>query len=316
MKKIYLSIIAVSCSFIQIANAQNFEKSLKLNGSSEYVTIPNASNALETNDFTFECWAKRAVSTSRYGKDRMLMSVNTNGWGVFIEANKLKITKVGVSEAQSNGNIADTLWHHLAVTFNGTEDSVCFYIDGTLDSKKKFSYSFASTGSYTIGSRGNGEFFEGQLEEMRIWSVVRDAFEINMNKCSILSGNETGLNRYYKFNEGSGTSIIDASSKAQDGVVTVGTAVWVTSSLACTNSIKEYVSGNTKLYPNPAGNSVYFQDVDFVKPYSISVLNILGETVLTDLVLSTNHQINLTNLNNGVYFVKTSNSSTIKFIKQ
>jgi hypothetical protein len=315
MRKIYFQIsILFSLFSVAISYAQNFDKLLNLNGTSDFVTIPNPSNSIETPNFTFECWAKRASSISQFGKDRLFMSINTDGWGVYIEANKLKFTKVGVSEASSTGSVADTLWHHLAVTFNGTEDTVRFYIDGVLDSKEKFNYSFSSSGSYSIGSRGTSEYFAGKIEELRVWSLVRSSPDISMNKCSILDGNETGLNRYYKFNEGSGSSILDASLNAQNGTVSNGVNVWAVSSLTCTNSIKEKNLDKFQFSPNPAADYILIVNENFSKPYAVSFLNIGGSVVKTVIVKSGREYINVEDLKSGIYFVKSENK-TIKFIK-
>jgi hypothetical protein len=315
MKKIYFKIsFLFAALFGTLSYAQNFDKALNLNGSSNYLTVPNNSNAIETINFSFECWVKRATSVSQFGKDRLFMSINNDGWGVYIEANKLKITKVGVSEASSVGTIADTLWHHLAVTFNGTEDTVVFYIDGELDSKAKFNYSFSSTGNYSIGSRGAGEYFAGKIEELKVWSVVRSALDISMNKCTILNGNETGLNRYYKFNEGSGSSIIDASVNAQNGTLTSGSNVWVNSSLTCTNSINEKSSYFLDISPNPTNNVLFIKNENFSKSYSISIYSLTGSFVKYFQLSSGNEFISVEDLNPGIYFVKSKNV-ILKFIK-
>lgn len=45
-------------------------------------------------------------------------------------------------------------------------------------------------------------YFTGSLDEVRIWNVARTATEINSNKTTSLTGSETGLLAYYKFDQG------------------------------------------------------------------------------------------------------------------
>ena len=66
---------------------------------------------------------------------------------------------------------------------------------------------FASTGNYSIGSRGTGEFYGGTLDEVRIWNKVKTPAEIAAQYCMELVGNETGLISYYKMSEGAGMII-------------------------------------------------------------------------------------------------------------
>lgn len=226
--------IAIAIAFQTAIQAQNFGKAITFNGTSNYITVPNTANYLETSSFTFECWAKRSTDVSRSGKDRLMMSVSSNGWGVLIENNKVKLTKVGVSECASKTAIADTFWHHIAVTHNGT--IATFFIDGKADTSITYSNTFNSTGSYTIGSRGNSEFFAGTIDEVRVWNKVKSSADIAQQRCIVLNGLESNLRAYYKFNEGSGTTIIDSTSNANNGSITNGTNLWVNSTVQCSTS--------------------------------------------------------------------------------
>ena len=73
-------------------------------------------------------------------------------------------------------------------------------------------YGFLGTGSEAStynGSRGPSHRFNGQMDEIRIWSVARSQTDIqnNMNLC--LSGSETGLDLYYPMDDGPGSSTIN-----------------------------------------------------------------------------------------------------------
>jgi hypothetical protein len=58
-----------------------------------------------------------------------------------------------------------------------------------------------------VGPTGWG----GRIDELRVWSVFRDAATIKANMNVMLKGTETGLVAYYKFDEGMGTTIADVT---------------------------------------------------------------------------------------------------------
>jgi hypothetical protein len=56
--------------------------------------------------------------------------------------------------------------------------------------------------------------WQGKLDELRVWSVFRTAAEVQANMNVMLKGNEPGLVAYYKFDEGTGTTIADSTGVA------------------------------------------------------------------------------------------------------
>jgi hypothetical protein len=53
--------------------------------------------------------------------------------------------------------------------------------------------------------------WQGKIDEFRVWSVFRTAAEIQANMRVMLRGTEPGLVAYYKFDEGSGMTVADAT---------------------------------------------------------------------------------------------------------
>ncbi len=67
----------------------------------------------------------------------------------------------------------------------------------------------------TIGGYpGEGAYFNGYVDEFRIWNVARTATEIMSTMNHTLVGNEAGLTGYWKFDEGMGTTAADAVTTA------------------------------------------------------------------------------------------------------
>jgi hypothetical protein len=60
-------------------------------------------------------------------------------------------------------------------------------------------------------------FFEGQIDEVQIWSVARTAEEIRRDMYRPLSGSEPGLRAYYRMTNGSGLTVTDDSGNGWPG---------------------------------------------------------------------------------------------------
>jgi hypothetical protein len=80
--------------------------------------------------------------------------------------------------------------------------------------------------------------WQGKIDEFRVWSIFRTAADIRTNMRVMLRGDEPGLVAYYKFDEGTGTTIADATGDPTNDahmVLTQGYAMtppkWVTSDI-------------------------------------------------------------------------------------
>jgi hypothetical protein len=65
--------------------------------------------------------------------------------------------------------------------------------------------------------------WQGKIDELRVWSVFRPAADIQATMKVMLKGNEPGLVAYYKFDEGTGTTIADATGDATNVATMVAT---------------------------------------------------------------------------------------------
>jgi hypothetical protein len=77
------------------------------------------------------------------------------------------------------------------------------------------------------GGTDNGGYFQGFLDEIRIWSVARTQDEIQSNTSHELSGDEDNLVGYWKFNEGAGMLVNDETAGENHG--SVFGATWILS---------------------------------------------------------------------------------------
>jgi hypothetical protein len=149
--------------------------------------------------------------------------------------------------------INDGQWHHVAVVRTPAATSnVTLFVDGFMTNYGTVNLTLA-TNALNIGAynyAGLQQFFEGSIDEVRIWNRALCDGEIQIHTHCELSGTEYGLMRYYNFNQGLAagsngtvTQLLDGSTNHIHGVLNNfalagGTSNWVapgpfTSGTAC-----------------------------------------------------------------------------------
>jgi hypothetical protein len=81
------------------------------------------------------------------------------------------------------------------------------------------------------------------------------------------------------------------------------------------NAVPAISTGSVKLYPNPATDILTLELADIHKTENAKIYNILGELVKEFIVTSRQQNVNVQDLQKGVYFLR-YNNSMMKFIKQ
>ena len=69
---------------------------------------------------------------------------------------------------------------------------------------------------------------------------------------------------------------------------------------------------NINVYPNPATNVINVSAQGFEQ---YQLVNMLGQTVISNNLVNGNAQINVSELSNGVYFVRLINGSEVETVK-
>lgn len=111
-------------------------------------------------------------------------------------------------------------WFHIAASYDGT--SLRGFINGVEQGAKVLSMPLATpAGVVNIGRSRlvGGSFFDGRIDELRIWNVARSQAEIQASMSSRLTGNEAGLVAYYRFDDGSGAVARDDSKSAKNATL-------------------------------------------------------------------------------------------------
>lgn len=89
-------------------------------------------------------------------------------------------------------------WHHLALTYNGTQ--TVWYWNGTVIGTRQTAAGVnVAAVNHRIGARLGAEYFNGFLDEIRIWNRARTGEEIVADMNHSLNGSEPGLVTYFDF---------------------------------------------------------------------------------------------------------------------
>jgi surface protein len=218
--------IVLSMPFVHAQNS-----ALRFNGSGDYVSCGNISGF--STALTIEAWIyPQAIADQTYAP----IVKSSDEFALEIDHNNNNVTffvKVNGSWQNSLAYEISTLntWYHIAGTYDGS--TVRLYVVGNeIGSGNAVGGSISATATNVEIGRdpsNTNRFFNGIIDEVRIWSVARTQQQIKDNMLLELNGNETGLTAYYDMNEGSGT-ILHNKSKTTSGNFngTINGASWTT----------------------------------------------------------------------------------------
>ncbi len=237
---------------------------LDFDGTNEYVSVPaNASLNMGGSSFTLETWVK---CSETFSTDVILIETGTWEVGTYQltapTSSSLKVLFNGRSSGNPtlSFNWADGNWHHIAGVFDNTNDKLILYVDGVnkLEVTENNAPGNATLPLY-LGARGGSSlWYNGEMDEVRIWNVARTQTQIQENMCKKLAGSESGLVAYYQMTNGSGTTLSDNSSNSNNGTLqNMDNADWVTSGAAIGDvSIADYSSPSSVNLASTDGDDV------------------------------------------------------------
>lgn len=207
-------------------------------GSSQEATAADSASLDITGSFTIEAWIKlesNPATNDWYiiaGKGKSASSFPTYSLGLVNDAGTIYMRGVytntaGSAKGVATGGTAPTIgtWQHWAVTYNsaGGADSGKMYLNGVenVSATQDADTLESNAVEFSIGSDPSAKFFDGIIDDVRVWNVVRTATQISDNYQTELVGNESGLVAYWKLNNAN----TDATANANDLTVNTGTFV-------------------------------------------------------------------------------------------
>jgi Concanavalin A-like lectin/glucanases superfamily/Secretion system C-terminal sorting domain/Protein of unknown function (DUF1573) len=246
---------------------------LDFDGTGDYVTLPNL---LPNGSYTKEAW----INARTFGFTNIVSGTVSAFWAPG--------GNLSAGHNFANFNLQDPTplvlgtWYHVAVTYDAGTNTMILYKNGVIvagpAAPHPTTYGGAPFGNETeqyIGAYNNGGGpafnWDGQIDEVRIWNVVRTQAQLVASSGCELTGDEPGLIAYYNFNQGTAggantgvTTLNDGSDKCTP--LNNGTLVGFALTGATSNWVTPggTVSGSCAALPNIAvnGNATCIIDGD------------------------------------------------------
>lgn len=328
MKKVLLVLTILTICF-QNAISQIKRNSLHFEHN-DYVNLDAiAEDISNLNEFTVEFWVK---FNGQYNTDyNTFYAVNASDY-----SNRFLIRFAGpidgISDAAviyiNDGSnqyiigsrpIGDNKCHHIAFTYN---NGVCaLYVDGQLDGSGNYTFDFKTTDLHSMGqeydmtSNPTSAFYNGELDDFRIWNTAKLQADIDSNKNIELNGNEIGLLTSFDFNQGVPSSKNDTISSLNNLVqlshngelvgfdLNGSTSNFIKSVCSDTlvNITESEILSQIDIYPNPTNGFLNLTNTQNVS--SIVIRNSLGQVILKP---ESSSLINISSLSKAIYFIEIS----------
>jgi len=243
MRRFFKTLLTVGIVLVISSYSFANNYALKFDGVNDYVLIPDDISLDLSTGITLEVWIY--INTD-IGKRMHIISKN-EGWGSTDKAYALQTTNpeiappfplalfLGLTDASiSDDNTLPTFeWVHIAGTSDGRTSRL--YVNGML-AEEKINLTQESLSSNNLplllGKLNNfAQYFEGEMDEARVWRIPRTQQEIidnmhwELNKEDMLNPDLVG---YWNFNEGTGASISDNSLYNNNGTL-INSPAWVIS---------------------------------------------------------------------------------------
>ena len=121
----------------------------------------------------------------------------------------------------AEGNVHDGNWHHVALVYDQAAGVAELYLDGQLGAVQPLSGQLRDTDeALRLGVlRSSGmlaNFFTGTIDELRLWNLARRNEQASCLRTVTLLLETPGLVCYYRFDEGSGTTVFDLAPPAEN----------------------------------------------------------------------------------------------------
>ena len=292
MKHVHSSILKAIVFFVALVGFNFSARSqvgavLDFDGVDDYVNLGTLS-LKPTTGLTAEVWIYMATWG---GAPTFLGNTQAAGYALYMQAGDLRglVRRNGTYAIVSTP--AATIspgWHHLALTYDGRYTNL--YLDATLMSTDDagavypITYignaTYLGAESYTVGalSPEPGFYFQGQMDEVRIWNYARSQCQIYTYKGCEIPGASAGLLGNYHFNQGisGGLNILTFTLNDASGNLNLGTLTNFALNFGSSNWISPGPFSNGFTTPAPTPTVTSGQE------YSVSIALPNGQTNVSD----------------------------------
>ena len=193
------------------------DHALGFDGSS-HVDVAAAAPLSPTAALTLEAWVQLSAAGGSIIDD---LSGNA-GYKLAVDAAghlQFTIGDGGATTTLTGGgaSLADGGWHQVAASYDGASSSLHLFVDNA-DVADLTGVSAGALGAGGALSFGDG--LNGSLNDVRLWSDAHGLAQIGQETSHALSGSESGLAGYWRFDDPSGTAFANSVAGATYGTGT------------------------------------------------------------------------------------------------
>ena len=200
--------------------------SLKFDGVEEYSIIPSFDQAPVGNAaYTQELWFEIHDWGSYWnGFDLYSGFLLSRGGEYSLGGNHISLINHNIAlthwgrDSDTGFTVELNRWYHIASTWDGATETL--YVNGQPVWSDGFEALVVDGGSMTFGKHDNvsGYYFNGQIDEVRVWDYARSEIEIAGSYLTQIDPNTPGLVGYWQFDETENEQVLDDSTlNTQDG---------------------------------------------------------------------------------------------------
>ena len=222
---------------------------LEFDGSSAYVALGDTGDLIGlagwTNEKSISLWLKPGLSpapSTQFSAGEMIFGVDYPSLFGINRANFNGLDRIWIWNADNNGidsiGIPYTAgeWMHIAFVHTGNQLNA--YLNGDLVGTTASGTTYAPRNGRTyIGGSGRSDstrYFDGQIDEVRVWNIGLGSAEIGAwwdQELNNSHPNWSNLAAYYQMSNGAGVVLTDNSGNGKDGILYggMGDGNWVAS---------------------------------------------------------------------------------------
>jgi hypothetical protein len=213
---------------LPVSSPDGAGNALRFDGVDDHLTAAPPAVPVGNSAYTIEAWIRpdslhtgAIAAWGDYGADNQVNAfvITPAGLANYWWANDLVVSAPDLTGA----------WHHVAATFDGTTRRIL--LDGVVvDSDTPVGHG-STPNNFRVGLANVGQYFHGQMDEIRIWNVSRSDAQIQETMRRQLLGNEPGLVIYYRLDESEGLAAFSSTGDGDSTAALVNGLVWIPSSV-------------------------------------------------------------------------------------
>lgn len=282
---------------------------LAFDGTNDYVTVPYNTALQPTSSVTLEAWVNRSNWSTSVGTQYIAGNGESGGYymahiGSYMYFSVYRNGSWG--QCYASVTQLTSGWHHFALSYDGRY--LRALIDGSVydidDAGATYPITYTYSNSFMIGADvgtstapSAGTYFNGQIDEVRVWSSGMYYWNIESYRHVGLQGYENGLAGYWRLDDGTASTTTAANSSVTTANLN-GTLVNMTSAAA-----SSYTATTGWAY----SKSNVSQPQDFIQYYGSSIFgngNIIGNNTYV-VATTTGSSVTVSGLSPGTYYTFT-----------